>query len=99
MSKKPASNSKPSNVTELPDSAAGEHGLTARQIKILEVIQQGITADGCPPSMRAIAAAAGLSIPRLGQIPARDLAGEEGFITAHPTRGGVLNSSPSWREI
>ena len=89
MSKKPASNSKPSNVTELPDSAAGEHGLTARQIKILEVIQQGITADGCPPSMRAIAAAAGLSSPASVKYQLEILQ-EKNFITAHPTRGGVL---------
>ena len=89
MSKKPASNSKPSNVTELPDSAAGEHGLTARQIKILEVIQQGITADGCPPSMRAIAAAAGLSSPASVKYQLEILQ-EKNFITAHPARGGVL---------
>ena len=89
MSKKPASNSKPSNVTELPDSAAGEHGLTARQIRILEVIQQGITADGCPPSMRAIAAAAGLSSPASVKYQLEILQ-EKNFITAHPTRGGVL---------
>ena len=89
MSKKPASNSKPSNVTELPDSAAGDHGLTARQIKILEVIQQGITADGCPPSMRAIAAAAGLSSPASVKYQLEILQ-EKNFITAHPTRGGVL---------
>ena len=43
MSKKPASSSKSakaaSPVTELPDGPAGEHGLTTRQLKILEVIQ------------------------------------------------------------
>ena len=93
MSKKPtyksADNSANNKVTELPDSAAGEHGLTARQIKILEVIQQGITADGCPPSMRAIAAAAGLSSPASVKYQLEILQ-EKNFITAHPTRGGVL---------
>ena len=98
MSKKPASNSKPSNVTELPDSAAGEHGLTARQIRILEVIQQGITADGCPPSMRAIAAAAGLSSPASVKYQLEILQ-EKNFITAHPTRGGVLTVRLPGEEI
>jgi repressor LexA len=84
MSKKPAS-----KVTELPDSATGEHGLTARQEKILQVIQQGIAADGCPPSMRAIAAAAGLSSPASVKYQLEILQ-EKNFITAHPTRGGVL---------
>jgi repressor LexA len=89
MSKKPAS--KPSaKVTELPDSVAGTHGLTARQLKILEVIQQGIAADGCPPSMRAIAGAAGLSSPASVKYQLEILQ-EKGHITAHPTRGGVLS--------
>ena len=85
MAKKPVS----SKVTELPDSAAGEHGLTARQEKILQVIQQGIAADGCPPSMRAIAAAAGLSSPASVKYQLEILQ-EKGFIKPHPTRGGVL---------
>ena len=93
MSKKPASksadNSANNKVTELPDSATGEHGLTARQEKILQVIQQGIAADGCPPSMRAIAAAAGLSSPASVKYQLEILQ-EKGFIKPHPTRGGVL---------
>jgi repressor LexA len=93
MSKKPVS-----KVTELPDSAAGEHGLTARQIRILEVIQQGITADGCPPSMRAIAAAAGLSSPASVKYQLEILQ-EKNFITAHPTRGGVLTVRLPGEEI
>jgi len=39
MSKKPTSSAK---VTELPDQAAGEHGLTARQLKILQVIKAAV---------------------------------------------------------
>ncbi len=89
MSKKPASNAKPSKVTELPDSATGEHGLTARQEKILQVIQQGIAADGFPPSMRAIAAAAGLNSPASVKYQLEILQ-EKGFSKPHPTRGGVL---------
>jgi len=89
MSKKPASKSS-AKITELPDSATGEHGLTARQLKILEVIQHGIAADGCPPSMRAIAAAAGLSSPASVKYQLEILQ-EKGHITAHPPRGGVLS--------
>ena len=86
MSKKPTSSAK---VSELPDQAAGEHGLTARQIKILEVIKASMDDQGFPPSMRTIAAAAGLSSTASVKYQL-DLLQEKGFITAHPTRGGVL---------
>ena len=87
MSKKPASKSA-AKVTELPDSATGEHGLTARQEKILQVIKASMQDQGCPPSMRAIAAAAGLSSPASVKYQLEILQ-EKGFITPHPTRGGV----------
>jgi repressor LexA len=86
MSKKPTSNAK---VTELPDQTAGEHGLTARQLKILQVIKASMDDQGFPPSMRAIAAAAGLSSPASVKYQLEILE-EKGFITPHPTRGGVL---------
>ncbi|MEY2877268.1 MAG: hypothetical protein RLZ24_695, partial [Actinomycetota bacterium] len=89
MSKKPTSKSVSGQVTELPDSAASEHGLTARQLKILEVIKASMDEQGFPPSMRAIAAAAGLSSPASVKYQLEILQ-EKGFITAHPTRGGVL---------
>ena len=73
MSKKPADSPKSANtgkatkaaspVTELPDGPAGEHGLTTRQLKILEVIQSAISTNGYPPTMREIGAAAGLASP------------------------------------
>ncbi|CAB4999543.1 unannotated protein [freshwater metagenome] len=86
MSKKPASKGK---VTELPDQAAGEHGLTARQLLILKVIKASMDDQGFPPSMRAIALAAGLSSPASVKYQLEILQ-EKGFITSHPTRGGVL---------
>lgn len=94
MSKKPISKpvAKPaakSKVIELPDAPAGEHGLTARQLKILQVIKASMESEGYPPSMRAIAAAAGLSSSASVKYQL-DLLKEKGFITAHPTRGGVL---------
>jgi repressor LexA len=56
------------NVTELPDGPAGEHGLTARQLKILGAIKDALETNGYPPSMREIGVVAGL--PSLGQVPA-----------------------------
>jgi repressor LexA len=89
MAKKPVSTSPANKVTELPDFMSEEKKLTARQLKILEVIQQGIAADGCPPSMRGIAEAAGLSSPASVKYQLEILQ-EKGFIKPHPTRGGVL---------
>ena len=34
------------NVTELPDGPAGEHGLTARQLKILGAIKDALETNG-----------------------------------------------------
>jgi repressor LexA len=70
-------------------SQADSHGLSARQLKILEVIAESMSTQGFPPSMRAIAAAAGLSSPASVKYQLQILE-EKGFITPHPTRGGVL---------
>ncbi len=85
MAKKPAS----SKVTELPDFTSEEEKLTARQLKILQVIKASMDDEGYPPSMRVIAKAAGLSSPASVKYQLEILQ-EKGFITAHPTRGGVL---------
>ena len=85
MIKKPAAG----KVTELPDSAPREHGLTDRQLEILHAIKASMDEQGFPPSMRAIAQAAGLSSPASVKYQLKILQ-EKGFITPHPTRGGVL---------
>jgi len=85
MAKKPVS----SKVTELPDFTSEEEKLTARQLKILQVIKASMDDEGYPPSMRVIAKAAGLSSPASVKYQLEILQ-EKGFITAHPTRGGVL---------
>lgn len=46
---------------ELPDGPADDHGLTARQRKILEVISTSVSERGFPPTMREIGAAVGLA--------------------------------------
>ena len=70
-------------------SHSDDHGLSARQLKILEVISESMATQGFPPSMRAIAAAAGLNSPASVKYQLQILE-EKGFITPHPTRGGVL---------
>jgi repressor LexA len=66
-------------VRELPDGPADEHGLTPRQRRVLEFLREQISDRGYPPSMREIGAAVGLvstssvshqlkSLERLGYI-------------------------------
>ncbi|MFM1918111.1 MAG: LexA repressor [Actinomycetota bacterium] len=50
-----------SNVHELPDGPADEHGLTPRQRAILDVITASIDERGYPPSVREIAHGVGLT--------------------------------------
>lgn len=67
------------DVRELPDGPADEHGLTPRQRRVLEFLREQISDRGYPPSMREIGAAVGLvstssvshqlkSLERLGYI-------------------------------
>ena len=48
---------------ELPDAAPDADGLTPRQRRILECIQQAVATRGYPPSMREIGEAVGLASP------------------------------------
>lgn len=50
-----------SNVHELPDGPADEHGLTPRQRAILDAITASIDERGYPPSVREIALGVGLT--------------------------------------
>jgi repressor LexA len=84
MSQKPKS-----PVTELPDGDANEHGLTPRQTKILEVIQEAITKNGYPPSMREIGSAAGLASPASVSHQLKVLE-EKGWIRRDATKGRAL---------
>lgn len=76
-------------VTELPDGPANEHGLTSRQIKILQAIKEALITNGYPPSMREIGAAAGLASPASVQYQLQALE-KKGFIRRDPTRGRAL---------
>ena len=82
--------SKPSDlITELPDGPADEHGLTTRQLKILQAIKEALVTNGYPPSMREIGAAAGLASPASVQYQLQALE-KKGFIRRDPTRGRAL---------
>lgn len=59
--KKSGSNPHGSNVHELPDGPADEHGLTLRQRAILDAITASIDERGYPPSVREIALGVGLT--------------------------------------
>jgi repressor LexA len=78
-----------SPITELPDGPADEHGLTTRQLKILQAIKAALIANGYPPSMREIGAAAGLASPASVQYQLQALE-KKGFIRRDPTRGRAL---------
>ena len=81
---------KPTDViTELPDGPADEHGLTTRQLKILQAIKEALISNGYPPSMREIGAAAGLASPASVQYQLQALE-KKGFIRRDPTRGRAL---------
>lgn len=84
MTKKTAS-----PITELPDGPANEEGLTPRQMKILEVIQSALDAQGYPPTMREIGIAAGLASPSSVKYQLEVLE-EKGWIRRDPTRGRAL---------
>ena len=79
----------PDPISELPDGPADEHGLTTRQLKILQVIKSAVITNGYPPSMREIGAAAGLASPASVQYQLQALE-KKGFIRRDPTRGRAL---------
>lgn len=61
IAKKSGPNTHGSNVHELPDGPADEHGLTPRQRAILDAITASIDERGYPPSVREIALGVGLT--------------------------------------
>jgi repressor LexA len=68
---------------------SNKHGLTPRQTKILEVIQEAITKNGYPPSMREIGSAAGLASPASVSHQLKVLE-EKGWIRRDATKGRAL---------
>jgi repressor LexA len=75
--------------SELPDGPLNEHGLTPRQLKILEVIKSAIDNQGYPPSMREIGQAAGLASPASVKYQLECLE-QKGWIRRDATRGRAI---------
>jgi repressor LexA len=74
-----------SKVSELPDSAPDDHGLTARARRVLEVIKESVDRRGYPPSMREIGEEVGLTSSSSVSHQLRVLEAK-GFIRRDPNR-------------
>ena len=80
--------SEKSNVSELPDTP-GPHGLTGRQLKILEAIKSAVETQGYPPTMRELGVAAGLTSTASVSYQLESLE-KKGFIRRDATRGRAI---------
>ena len=84
--------SEKSNVSELPDTP-GPHGLTGRQLKILEAIKSAVETQGYPPTMRELGAAAGLTSTASVSYQLESLE-KKGFIRRDESKGRALELTP-----
>ena len=84
-----ASDTPKDNVVSLPETPAGDDGLTARQRKILDFISSATADRGYPPSMREIGEAVGLTSSGSVDYQLKIL-GEKGFITRDANRARAL---------
>ena len=90
MATKPKKAPAPSKkISELPDGPADQHGLTPRQIKILQVIKTAVEDQGYPPSMREIGEKAGLSSTASVTYQLQILE-EKGWIRRDASRGRAI---------
>ena len=74
-----------STVHPLPDGPPGGDGLTARQRRVLETIQQAVERRGYPPSLREIGEAVGLTSPSSVAHQLTSLE-RKGFLRRDPNR-------------
>ena len=74
-----------SNIASFPDGPEDAHGLTKRQVAILQVVKQSIEELGYPPSIREVAARAGLASTSSVTYQLRVLE-EKGFLRRDPNR-------------
>ncbi len=78
-----------SKITSLPDGPADASGLTNRQRRILEVIQESVAAHGYPPSIREMGQAVGLASPSSVAHQLKTLQAK-GFLRRDPNRPRAL---------
>ncbi len=76
-------------VSMLPDGPSDSHGLTPRQRRILQVIRESVEQQGYPPSVRELAAKAGLSSTSSVSYQLKSLQ-ERGFLRRDPNRPRAL---------
>jgi repressor LexA len=74
-----------STVRALPDGPPGGDGLTVRQRRVLETIQDAVERRGYPPSMREIGEAVGLTSPSSVAHQLSSLE-KKGFLRRDPNR-------------
>lgn len=74
-----------SDIDVSPETLAGAHGLTRRQIAILSVVKQHIDEHGYPPSIRDVAERSGLASTSSVTYQLKVLE-EKGFIKRDPNR-------------
>jgi len=77
------------NVRELPDGPADATGLTPRQRRVLEVIQNSTETRGYPPTVREICEQVGLNSPSSVAHQLRNLQ-TRGYIRRDPNRPRAL---------
>ena len=77
------------NVAELPDSSEDELGLTARQRRILEFIQETVSSRGYPLSIREVGEAVGLASSSSVSHQLKALEAK-GFLRRDPNRPRAL---------
>ncbi|HJE52162.1 MAG TPA: transcriptional repressor LexA [Tessaracoccus flavescens] len=73
------------NIRPLPDSVEDTHGLTSRQVAILQVIKRSIEEVGYPPSIREVARQAGLASTSSVSHQMKVLE-DKGFLRRDPNR-------------
>ena len=76
-------------LAALPDLGPGNHGLTTRQMAILQVLKQSIEEVGYPPSIREIAERANLASTSSVTYQLKVLE-EKGFLRRDPNRPRAL---------
>ena len=90
----PEDDSPMGELVEFPDLAPGG-GISVRQQRILDCINEAVAARGYPPSMREIAEKVGLASASAAQYQIRKLA-EAGYITvAKNVARGIEVKSPA----
>ncbi len=87
------------DISAFPDGPQDAHGLTTRQLAILQVVKQSIEEAGYPPSIREVAKRAGLASTSSVTYQLKVLE-EKGFLRRDPNRPrAVVVTMPGEEEM